>query len=109
MKTIDDLKKGDSILYIYKGNLDIAQINKVTGKDYYLKQNIFLPSKIKKNEIEILAIENMKEGEKIKGFSGRYDILQREKLEKLLENEKETFPPRTPPFSKEVMDYLNNQ
>jgi len=84
MKTLDNLQKGDHVVF-YEDGLKVEPILKIKEETYKVKNSIFIPTKIKKQDI--LAIENNKTGEgTIKGFKGNYDIINPEKLNEYLKN-----------------------
>jgi len=99
MKTVNDLKKGDYIAFGFNYNggkpkeIIVDNITKVYEKEtlvHFMYGHKSLSEIIRREEI--LAIGNNDSGkDSIRGWKGKYDILQPKKLEKIL-NYKESCP-----------------
>jgi len=94
MKSIDDLKKGDYIAFGFNyhgGKPDEIIVDNITEiyQEKFLVHFLYghhsLSEYVKKEDI--LAIGNNDSGKtSIKGWSGKYNVLKPEKLEKILNN-----------------------
>ncbi len=85
MKSIENISRNDFVVF-YKEELKVEIVLEVKKDSYKISNGIFLPYEIKKEDI--LAIGNNETGKgKIKGLSGKYDVINQEKIDEIM-NEK---------------------